>query len=135
MMTRTIRTIAGITLVLAAVALTASDLQAQNGKKPSADVGGKWIMDAETPHGRMQMSLTLDQDGSKVTGTFWSDHGGEMAVSGEFAEGTLSLATVKTSDDHALRFSAKLNEDGTLSGYLSTPRGDMPWTAERAKDK
>jgi hypothetical protein len=30
-------------------------------------------------------------------------------------------------------FSAKLKDDGTLAGYVSSDMGDMNWTAERVQ--
>jgi len=97
-------------------------------------VTGTWTMTVlGSPHGDMTMGLTLKQDGTKVTGTLASPHG-EMAVTGEFADGDLSLAT-GGGDDEKLTFSAKLKDDGTLAGYLSSPMGDMKWTASRAEDK
>ena len=44
-------------------------------------------------------------------------------------------ANVETSDtaEHKLVFSAKLKDDGTLAGYVSSDMGDMNWTAERVQ--
>ena len=97
-------------------------------------VAGSWTMTVQgSPHGDMTMGLTLEQKGTKVTGTFASPHG-EMAVSGEFADGTLAIATAG-SDDEKITFNAKLKDDGTLAGYISSPMGDMKWTASRTEDK
>jgi len=95
-------------------------------------VTGTWTMTVlGSPHGDMTMGLTLKQDGTTVTGTLASPHG-EMAVTGEFADGNLNIATAG-GDDEKITFSAKLKEDGTLAGYLSSPMGDMKWTASRAE--
>ena len=97
-------------------------------------VTGSWTMTVPgSPHGDMTMGLTLEQKGTKITGTFASPHG-EMAVAGEFVDGNLSFAT-GGSDDEKITFSAKLKDDGTLAGSLSSPMGDMKWTASRAEDK
>ena len=94
-------------------------------------VTGNWTLTVEgSPHGNMTMGLTLKQDGTKVTGTFASPHG-DMAVAGEFVDATLNVASAG-SDDEKITFSAKLKEDGTLAGHLSSPMGDMKWTASRA---
>jgi hypothetical protein len=96
-------------------------------------VSGTWTMTVQgSPHGDMAMGLTLEQKGTKVTGTFASPHGG-MAVAGEFVDGTLSIAT-GGSDDEKIIFSAKLKDDGTLAGYISSPMGDMKWTASRVEE-
>jgi len=98
-------------------------------------VTGNWTVTVpDSPHGAMTMGLTLKQDGSKVTGTFSSGHMAGIAVSGEFADGALKLETGGDADDKIV-FNAKMKEDGTLAGYLSSPMGDMKWTAARAADK
>lgn len=92
---------------------------------------GTWTMTVEGgPHGKATMGLTLKQDGSKVTGTFASGHSPDMAVSGEFVDGALKIATADEGDGKII-FTAKLKEDGTLAGYISSPMGDMTWTARR----
>lgn len=97
-------------------------------------VSGTWTMTVQgSPHGDMAMGLTLEQKGTKVTGTFASPHG-DLAVAGEFADGTLSITT-GGGDDEKITFSAKLKENGTLAGYVSSPMGDMQWTASRVEDK
>ena len=95
-------------------------------------VAGTWTMTVQgSPHGDVTMGLTLTQDGSHVTGTFHSPHG-DMAVAGEFAEGQLKLATTQTKEDEKILFDARLDDKGALAGYLSSPMGDMKWTAARA---
>ena len=96
-----------------------------------ATVAGTWSMSIDSPHGNMKTSLTLKQDGAKVTGTFRSQMP-DMAVEGTFENGTLKIETSDTAE-HKLVFTAKLKDDGTLSGYLSSEMGDMNWTAERVQ--
>jgi hypothetical protein len=100
-------------------------------------VTGTWTMTVEGgPHGSATMSLILKQDGSKVTGTFSSGHSADMPVTGEFAEGSLKIQTAADKDGDTVTFNAKMKDDGTLAGYLSSPMGDMKWTATRAdKDR
>ena len=95
-------------------------------------VAGSWTMNVEgSPHGTMTAGLTLKQEGTKVSGTFSTGHSADMTVSGEFADGELKLET-PTEDNAKIVFTAKLKEDGTLAGFLSSPMGDMKWTATRA---
>jgi hypothetical protein len=97
---------------------------------------GTWTMNVTGgPHGNATMGLTLQQDGTKVTGTFVSGHAADMPVSGEFKDGTLKLQTEADKDGNAVIFEAKLRDDGTLAGYISSPVGDMKWTATRADVK
>ena len=98
-------------------------------------VAGRWTMAVTgSPHGDVAMGLTLTEDGSKVTGTFSSPHG-DMNVAGEFADGQLKIATTGDNEDERIYLNARLNADGTLSGIISSPMGDMKWTATRVKDK
>ena len=97
---------------------------------------GTWTMNVTGgPHGDSTMGLTLQQDGAKVTGTFVSGHAPDMPVSGEFKDGTLKLQTQADKDGNAVIFEARLRDDGTLAGYISSPVGDMKWTASRADVK
>ena len=117
--------------VMAAVAVLALTVGA---RAAAPNVTGTWSVAVDGPHGAATMSLILTQDDKKVTGTFVSGHGPDMALDGEFADGTLKLESADSGDAKVI-FSAKLKEDGTLAGYVSGPMGDMKWTAERLKDK
>lgn len=102
----------------------------------NGDLSGKWDLNVKGPaaHGDLAATMLLAHKDDKVTGTF-SAHGNEHKLAGTFKDGTLSLETTDTPADRALTFTAKPQEDGTLSGFLSGPMGDMKWTASRAKDK
>jgi hypothetical protein len=121
-----------LTPLILGVALIVNPLAAQD-KKPAATVAGRWTMTVDAgPHGVTTMGLVLQQDGTKVTGTFASPHG-DMPVEGEFVDGTLKLATTAEHADSQITFEARLRDE-RLSGYLSSQMGDMKWTAERVKD-
>ena len=118
-----------VALMVAAIALP-SWTAAQHQASPS--VAGKWTMTVDTgAHGVRELGLDLKQTGKEITGTFASPHG-DMQVKGEFVDRTLTLATAEQ-EHGSLSFNAKLKDDDTLSGYLSTPDGDLTWTAKRAK--
>ena len=98
-------------------------------------VTGSWKIRVEGgPHGDATMGLELKQDGTRVTGTFVSGHTADMAVAGEFADGELKLQTTAANDDAKILFTAKLRDDGTLAGYISSQMGDMKWTASRIEN-
>jgi hypothetical protein len=78
------------------------------------------------------MGLVLAQAKAKLTGTFSSDHTGELPVEGDIAESALKLTTTKGSPESRITLSAIVKADGTLSGQLSAPSADMTWTATRA---
>jgi hypothetical protein len=120
-MRRTVGTLA--TVMVAALATIAA---------APPTVTGTWTMNVEGgPHGNATMGLTLKQDGTTVTGTFASGHAADMEVAGEFVNGELKVETTAGGDDAKIMFSAKLKEDGTLAGYVSSQMGDMKWTASR----
>jgi hypothetical protein len=107
-------------------------------KKEEMRVDGRWTMHVKGgPHGDMTMNLELAQgsekdskkDSRKITGTFTTPHG-DLPVEGELVDATLTIAT--TGGDTQVSLTAKLKENGTLEGYLSSQMGDMTWTARRA---
>jgi hypothetical protein len=119
------------TAIAAAFAILA---MATGGQAAAATVTGSWTMTVEGgPHGNATMGLMLKQDGTKVTGTFASGHGPDQAVSGELVDGVLKIESEGDSD-HQVIFRGTLKSDGTLAGTLSSPVGDMKWTAQRVKD-
>lgn len=125
-----------LTIIAVAAGLSIASVGAHSDKKTdSPGVAGTWTLSVDTPHGPAAMSLVLAQDGRHVKGTFASPHG-DLPVEGELVDGTLTLATTSTDPD-ALKvtFTVKLDDHGTLSGYLSGPMGDMKCTAQRATGK
>src|SRR4029450_1130766 len=107
-----------LTPLILGVALIVNPLAAQD-KKPAATVAGRWTMTVDAgPHGVTTMGLVLQQDGTKVTGTFASPHG-DMPVEGEFVNGTLKLATTAEHADSQITFEARM-KDERRSGYLSS---------------
>jgi opacity protein-like surface antigen len=124
-MKRTVCTL--VTVMAVALATIAAD---------APSVTGAWTMNVEGgPHGNATMGLTLKQDGTKVTGTFASGHAADMEVAGEFVDGELKIETTAGHGDDKILFSAKLKDDGTLAGYISSQMGDMKWTASRVPDE
>ena len=104
-------------------------------QKAAPGIAGRWTMSVKGgPHGDATMGLALEQKGKQVSGTFATPHGDDLQVQGEFAEGTLTLAT-PGGGDAKITMTAKLKDDGTLDGYLSSQMGDMTWTARRAPAK
>src|SRR4051812_11935710 len=93
---------------------------------------GNWTMAVEGgPHGNATMALALKQDGDKVTGSFVTGHTADMPIAGTFVNGELKLETTSGEADSKVIFGGRLKEDGTLAGYISSPVGDMKWTASR----
>ena len=87
-----------------------------------------------SPHGDVTMGLELEQSETKIKGTLATPHGDNLPVEGEFVDGTLTIAT-PVEGESQISMTAKLKEDGTLTGHLSSQMGDMTWTATRAAAK
>ena len=121
-----------ITTCLMLLAVAAALAAQANGEKNR--IAGTWDLVVKGPaaHGDLTATMELQQDGTKVTGKLTA-HGGTHSLVGEFTGGELSLESTDEDKDHALTMNARLAEDGTLSGYLSGPIGDMRWTGSRAK--
>ena len=114
---------------------TAQAYQDRKTDQKAPSVAGRWTVAVKGgPHGDMTMGLELEQNGKKVTGTFATPHGDDLQVEGELSEGTLTLATPGEGESR-ITMTAKLKEDGTLDGYLSSQMGDMTWTARRSTSK
>ena len=118
------------TALLLVVALTG--ISAQEEKTRADRIAGTWELVVRGPaaHGDLSATMELAQEANKVTGTFTA-HGRSHNLGGSFENGELSLETTDTPADHSMSFTAKLKEDGTLAGYLSSSMGDMQWTASR----
>jgi hypothetical protein len=97
-----------------------------------ASIAGRWLISAQGPHA-LSLALTLDQEGTRLTGTLANPHGGaDFPVAGTFADRKLTLAVTSGAD---LELAGELKSDGTLAGTLSSARGDLEWTAKRAAEK
>ena len=122
-------------LITARAAVAAAPQHGKTEEKSAPSVTGRWSMSVKgSPHGDVTMGLELTQEGKKVSGTFATPHGDDLQVAGEFAENTLTLATTNGGESK-ISMTAKLKEDGTLDGYLSSQMGDMTWTAHRVTRK
>lgn len=102
----------------------------------AGSIAGDWTVSVARPQGEIKLDVAFKQNGEKVTGTLSSSHTGEMAFEGTFSNNTLTFATKTHGGGQGamnVEYSAKLKDDGTLDGSLSTPAGKMAWTGERVK--
>ena len=117
---------ASVLAVLLVPGLTVRPVAAQ------PDIAGTWTLTVKGPaaHGDVTATLSLTVKGTKVAGRLEA-HGNAHMVEGEFADGTLTLEVPDAPSGRALSITARLKDDGTLSGYVSSPDGDMPFTGKR----
>jgi hypothetical protein len=105
-----------------------------------ATVTGTWNMGLQADH-VVPVALVLKQDGTNVTGTIAlpTQRGDrvEVKLSGKFTDGALTLSgdVEHAAEPTTIRIVGKLTEDGTLEGKATVPHGDVPFTAERLRER
>jgi hypothetical protein len=135
-MIRTIRTFVIVASALAFAATTSAAQSAQkpDAKRPAESPAGKWMLSVETPHGSMDFGLTIQLEGSKVKGALSTPQNGDIAIAGDYTGGTLTFKFVEAPDGYpALAFKARVKDDGTLAGSMSSDANDMVFVGKRAK--
>jgi len=85
----------------------------------AAGVSGQWQLSVDSPHGPMQGSLKLQQDGAKLTGTVDMGHMGVMSVSGAVDAKSVSLAIELPGGKSTFKLSGTIAE-GKMSGSTET---------------
>lgn len=132
-----------VTVMALAEGLLAQHGSAQHDKKADTPtVTGAWNMSLQGDH-VIPVGMELKQEGDKVTGKILmpTQQVGErrdVSLSGQFVDGMLTLSgTAEGSSDETTKveLTAKMEDDGTLSGKLSSHHGSMGWTAERLKQR
>jgi hypothetical protein len=135
-MNRTQRVFTALVAVTALALAVSPRALAQEKPKTPSGVAGNWSIAVASPDGQMAAGLSLKQDGPNVTGTFTSEHTGEVAVEGRYVDATLTFTIpLHGGTDPAMKvdFTGKMKADGTLAGSLTGPMGDLSWTASRVK--
>jgi hypothetical protein len=132
-----------LTTTIAMLVLSAG-LVAQ--KKPDASLTGTWNMGLEGGH-VIPVALVLKQDGGALTGTISMPtqrigQTVDVPLKGTVADGALVLSgTIEGAKDPAtIEIKGKLNDEGIIEGRVvmtgtAGPHGDMPYTAERLKER
>jgi len=134
-----------MTTMIAVLALAAG-LSAQHGKTEAPSLTGTWNMGLEGGH-VIPVALVLKQDGETLSGTISmpTQRAGntvDVALKGGIASGAFTLTgTVEgAKDPTTIEIKGKLNDEGMLEGRVAMtgaqgPHGDMPYTAERLKER
>jgi hypothetical protein len=104
------------------------------GDAPAGDivsVAGTWTVNMQLPVGSQTVTMRLVQEGTTITGTMESPQG-SLPVTGRI-EGerlTLSASITMGMQEMPLSFTGTVDGD-SARGTISTPMGDMNWTATR----
>ncbi len=136
-------------LAALALALSLPSAGRAGAQDTTASLSGDWNVSIVADH-VVPMGLTLHQDGTKITGTLML-MGNDVPIEGEFVDNTLTIAgdaSVMGGDAHLdpsakgtrlmptkLTLTGAMKDDGTLAGQFATPRGSVPWTAERFHER
>ena len=127
-----------MTTAIAVLALAAG-LSAQ--KKTDTSVTGTWNMGLQGGH-VIPVALVLKQEGTTLSGTVAlpAQHTGQtvdVPLTGEIANGAFTLSgTVEGAKEPTrIEIKGKLTDEGTLDGTVAMQGHDMPYTAERLKER
>ena len=134
-----------LTTLMVLMALAAG-LSAQQRSNAAASLAGTWNMGLQGGH-VIPVALVLKQDGDALTGTVSMPtqkigQTVDVALTGTIADGAFTIAgSVEGAKDPTnIEIKGKLNDDGMLEGRVvmsgaQGPHGDMPYTAERLKER
>ena len=130
-----------IAIAMIAVLTLAASLSAQTGKADTPSLTGTWNMGLQGGH-VIPVALVLKQEGTTLTGTIAMPTQNlgqtvEVALKGEASNGALTLTgTVENAKEPTrLEITGKVNEEGLIEGKLAMPGHDLPYTAERLKER
>lgn len=135
-----------MTMAIALLALAAG-VSAQHGRtEAAAGLTGTWNMGLQGGH-VIPVALVLKQEGDAVTGTVSMPtqkigQTVDVALKGTLANGTFRVKgeVEGAKDPTTIEISGALNDEGMLEGRVMMsgaqgPHGDMPYTAERLKER
>jgi hypothetical protein len=104
------------------------------GDAPAGDIvqmAGTWRVSVTGAMGDQTFTMRLEQEGTTLTGTM-DGPGGTLPVSGTIEGDRLALSATLTMGGQSIPLSFRGTVTGeTARGSLSTPMGDMEWTAQR----
>ena len=92
------------------------------------NVGGTWEMTMDSPHGKLTSPLVLEQDGSKLTGTYETEHTGRLSLNGKVDGDKITLTMSTPGGEMTITFEGTKDGD-KLSGTTKPLNGE--WSAVR----
>jgi hypothetical protein len=119
---------------LAAGEERSSTVPASASKTEMAAFAGDWVLSVPVEGSDPRaFDLALKVENDTLTGTFVSDHAGSLAIQAVSSNaGVLSFAVPMMGMSEVVSFTAKRNEDGSLTGTIAGPMGAMTFTGKRA---
>ena len=126
---KTIASVLSCALVCLAVATPASAQETGN-------VAGKWEMTNETPRGTQTSTFTFEQEGNILTGTAATPRGESPISSGSVEGNVVTITIVRGTGmgDRSMEMTYTGTLEGdTITGSMSTPRGEREFTMKRVE--
>lgn len=109
-------------LLLAAAMLSTCLLAAE------ASVSGNWEMTMDSPHGKLTGPLTLQQDGTKITGSYETAMTGKLSINGQVDGEKVTFSMEVSGGQMTISFEGAKDGD-KLSGTTKPLNGE--WSAVR----
>lgn len=132
-------------LTVAAALVAATTLSAQTAAQAppapapapaaaKASVAGNWTITIDAGNGPMEVYAVMKIDGKKVTGNL-SSQMGDTPLEGEFTDGKVTFVINFDGGGGAMQLNwiGMMKDADHLTGTMSGPMGEIPWTAIRAK--
>jgi hypothetical protein len=110
-----------------ALGIASGCLLAQD-KDEAARIAGDWQLSLETPHGTMAGPLKVQQDGSKFTGTYETEHAGKLTLTGKVEGKKVTFSMEAPGGQMTITFNGAVAGD-KMSG-TAEPMGGA-WSATR----
>jgi hypothetical protein len=99
----------------------------------AAKVAGSWEMSMQGPQGAVTQTLTIQQDGNKITGTLKGTRG-DAPLEGTLDGNNISFSVKRTTPngDVTQEYTGTVSGD-SISGTVKMGQNDRPWTAKPTK--
>lgn len=91
------------------------------------NIAGTWDMTMDSPHGKLTGPLKLEQDGTKLNGTYETEMAGKLSITGNI-DGEKVLFSMSAPNGMTIRFEGAMDGD-KLSGTTKPMNGE--WSAVR----
>jgi hypothetical protein len=99
----------------------------------AADVAGTWALTIESPNGPLDVTLTLKQDGDKLTGIV-SSQMGEAPITGTVKDSAVEFTMNFDANGAAmvLLYKGKIDTDGKIAGTIDLGgQGEMKFSGAK----
>jgi hypothetical protein len=113
--------------------LSAYHVRQAGATRAAVSVDGTWALSLQGPDGAVTLPVRLEQTGDGIVGIIGDAATGDLTVNGEISGRALSFSASRAGEtgDISLHFTGVLRDDGSLSGTVAAPTGEISWAARR----